>query len=143
MMTPPRLILVFTTLYLALIQSQPVRAIEESDIEARRQRVISELQSRRAKREIMGYAEAKSYSPRGDFQLPPDNLPGFPVGLAAQMIANSRQKEVLVSAAVASLMLDIERSGANEEAILGALRRSGVQLTEVGTSILVFSAASR
>ena len=116
---------------------------DQREIEARRQKVVSELQSRRDKRTLMGYTEAKSYRPREDFQLPPDDLPGFPVGLAAQMIANSRKKEVLVSLYVAPLMLDIGRDGAREDAIIEALSRRGVRITEVGTAVLVLTATER
>jgi hypothetical protein len=116
---------------------------DQSEIDARRQRVLSELQSRKDQRSFMGYTEAKSYQPRDDFRLPPDSMPGFPVGLAAQMIANMRKKEVLVSVYVAPLMLDITRDDAREDAIIDALTRKGVQIIEVGTLVLVLTAIDR
>jgi len=71
--------------------------------------------------------------------MPPDDMPGFPVGLAAQFYANLTKKEVMVSARVASTMLSISRNSPNENDLVKALRAAGVRITEIGRSTVAFT----
>ena len=131
-----RFFLVLSLIFVPILSAQDAK---ETLTPAQLRKLEAKINHRRDLRRVMGYTEARSYTPQNDFHLPPDDCPGFPVGLAAQLLANGRKKEVLVSCLVSSRMLDLDRTTAKEAEIIDALHRLKVQVSEIGASVIVLT----